>query len=103
MGRQCDADPDFGGLSIWVTCGDAASESRHAAHLRLDPATGMGSGPSRPQRPAMVSGGTQGFHPAGQQTPMLRNGDVLQIGGRRKRSHSTVQPPRYWVRRRTGG
>ena len=41
--------------------GDARAEGLQTPHLRFDPAADMVSGPSLPERPAMVPGGTQGF------------------------------------------
>ena len=56
-----DADLDFGGLAVGVSCGDTFAKGPEAAHLRLDPASGMVSGPAFPERPAVVPCGTQGF------------------------------------------
>jgi hypothetical protein len=52
---------DFGGLAVGVSCGDAVPEGLEAAHLRLDPASGMVSRPALPECPAVVPGGAQGF------------------------------------------
>jgi len=35
---------DFGGLMIVISCRDAFAESFEATHLRLGPASGVGSG-----------------------------------------------------------
>ena len=56
-----DADLDFGGLAVGVSCGDTFAEGREAAHLRLDAASGMVSGPAFPERPAVVPCGAQCF------------------------------------------
>lgn len=56
-----DADLDFGGLSVRVSCGDALAEGLEAPHFRLDPAPDMVSGPPLPERPAIVPGGAKGF------------------------------------------
>ena len=52
---------DFGGLSVRISCGDALAEGLEAPHFRLDPASDMVSGPSLPERPAIVPGGAKGF------------------------------------------
>ena len=59
--HQCDADLDSGGLPIRVSRGDASPKGLEAAHLRLDPTSGVVSGPAFPERPAVVPGGAQGF------------------------------------------
>jgi hypothetical protein len=56
-----DADVDFGGLAIGVPCGDALAEGLETAHLCLSAATGMVSGSSFPERPAVMARGAQGF------------------------------------------
>ena len=50
--HQCDADLDFGGLAIGVSCGDALPKGFEAAHLCLDATSDMVSGPAFPERPA---------------------------------------------------
>ena len=54
-----DADVYFGSLAVEVSCGDAFTKGFQAAHLRLDPAAGVVSSPSFPERAAVVTGGTQ--------------------------------------------
>lgn len=44
--HQCDADADFGGLSVGVPGGDPLSEGLEATHLRFDPVAGVTSIPS---------------------------------------------------------
>lgn len=56
-----DADVDFGGLAVRVSCGEALAECLQAAHLCLDPAPGVVSCPALPEGPTVVSGGAQGF------------------------------------------
>ena len=56
-----DADLDFCGLVVGVSCGDAFTEGLETAHLRLDPASGVVSCPAVPECPAIVPGGAQGF------------------------------------------
>jgi hypothetical protein len=64
-------DLDFGGLAVGVSCSDALTEGLEAAHplpshglpanherVRLDPATGVVSGPARPECPAIVASGS---------------------------------------------
>lgn len=51
---------DFGGLSVGVSCHDTLAEGFQAAHLRLDPAAGVISGPAFPERPPVVSRRAQG-------------------------------------------
>jgi hypothetical protein len=58
---QCDADLDFSGLAVGVSCGHAFAKCLQAAHLRLDPAPGVVSGPAFPEGSAIVPGGAQGF------------------------------------------
>ena len=48
-------------MSVRVSGADAVSERFEASHLRLDPASDMVSGPTLPECPAVVPGGTQGF------------------------------------------
>jgi hypothetical protein len=48
-------------LSVWIARGDAFFEDLEAAHLRLDAASDMVSGPTLPERPAVVPGGSEGF------------------------------------------
>lgn len=50
---------DFGGLAVGVSCGDALAKGIQAAHPRLDPASGVVSRPTFPERPAVVAGGAQ--------------------------------------------
>lgn len=50
---------DFGGWAVRVSRHDALAEGFQAAHLGLDPAAGVVSGPPFPKRPAEMSGGTQ--------------------------------------------
>ena len=57
--QKCDADVDFRGLSLPVSCGDAFAEGFEAAHPCLDAASGMISRPAFPERTAVVTGGTQ--------------------------------------------
>lgn len=52
---------DFGGLSLGVSCHDAFAADFEAAHLRLDPASGVVSVPALPERPTVVASGTQCF------------------------------------------
>jgi hypothetical protein len=54
-------DLDFGGLAVWVSRGDALAAGVEAAHLCLDPASGVVSGPALPECPAVVPGGAQCF------------------------------------------
>jgi hypothetical protein len=74
--HECDADLDFGGLAVGVSCGDAFAKDLQSAHplpgsrlrannerFRLDPASYMVSGPALPERPAIVPGGAQSFGP----------------------------------------
>jgi hypothetical protein len=56
-----DADVDFGGLAIRILGHDAFAEGFQAAHLRLDPAAGVVSGPALPEGSAVMPGGAQGF------------------------------------------
>ena len=56
-----DADLDFGGLAVGVSCSDTFAEGLEAPHLRLDPAPGVVSCPALPERPAVVPGRAQGF------------------------------------------
>jgi len=58
--HEGDADVDFGGLSVGVSCHDTLAEGFQAAHLRLDPAAGVVSGPAFPECPPVVSRGAQG-------------------------------------------
>lgn len=51
---------DFGGLSVGVSCHDTLAEGFQAAHLRLDPAAGVVSGPALPERPSVVPRRVQG-------------------------------------------
>jgi hypothetical protein len=67
-----DADLDFGGLAVWVSCGDAITEGLEAPHLRLDPASDTVSRPSPPERPAIAPGGAQSFVSGG-----CRRADLL--------------------------
>lgn len=39
--HQCDANLDFGGLAVWVSRGDAVAKGVEAAHLGLDPTSGI--------------------------------------------------------------
>jgi len=59
--HQRDADLDFCGLAVGVSRGDAFSEGLQASHLGLDATSAMISGPTLPERPAVVPGGAQGF------------------------------------------
>jgi hypothetical protein len=61
--HECDADLDFSSLAVGISRGDAFPERLEAAHLCLDPASGVVSGPALPERPAIVAGGAQGFVP----------------------------------------
>lgn len=45
---QYDADMDFGGLAVGISCSDAFPEGFEAAHLRLDPASIVVSCPAHP-------------------------------------------------------
>lgn len=56
-----DADLDFGGLAVGVSCRDAFAKGLQAPHFCLDPASDVISGPSLPERPAIVPGGAQGL------------------------------------------
>ena len=56
-----DADMDLSSLAVWISCGDAFAKSLEAAHLRLDPASGVVSGPAFSECPTVVPGGTKGF------------------------------------------
>lgn len=58
---ECDADLNFGGLAVWVSCADVFPEGFEAAHFRLDPALGVVSRPTLPKRTTIMSGGAQGF------------------------------------------
>ncbi|KPP97538.1 MAG: hypothetical protein HLUCCA12_18220 [Rhodobacteraceae bacterium HLUCCA12] len=58
--HEGNADVDFCGLSVGVSCHDALAEGFQAAHLRLDPAAGVVSGPAFPEGPAVVPRGAQG-------------------------------------------
>jgi len=55
--HEGDADVDFGSLAVGVSCGDALAEGLEAAHLCLDPAAGVVSGPVLPERSAVVPQG----------------------------------------------
>jgi hypothetical protein len=52
---------DLGGLAVGVPCRDALAEGLEAAHLGFDAAAGVVSGPSFPERAAIVTCGPQGF------------------------------------------
>lgn len=56
-----DADLDLGGLSVWVPRGDALAKGLETAHLRLDPTSGVVSGPPLPECPTVVPRGAEGF------------------------------------------
>jgi hypothetical protein len=53
-----NADLDFGGLAVGVSCGDAFTEGLEAAPLCLDPTSGVISRPALPERPAIVASGS---------------------------------------------
>ena len=59
--HEGDADVDFGGLSVGVSCHDTLAEGLEAAHLRFDAAAGVASCSSLPEGSAIVSGGSQCF------------------------------------------
>lgn len=59
--HEGDADVDFGGLSVGVSCHDTLAEGLEAAHLRFDAATGVVTRPSLPEGSAIVPGGSQSF------------------------------------------
>ena len=59
----CDADMDFCGLAVRVSCGGAVSEGLGAPHLCPDPASGIVFGPAFPDRPSVVARDTEGFGP----------------------------------------
>lgn len=65
------SDLNFCGLAVRVSGGDAFAKGFQAAHLGLDAAAGVVSGPALPECPAVVPGGTQGFAAADTAT----NGD----------------------------
>ncbi len=48
-------------MAVWVSRDDAFAECLEAAHLGLDPAWEVKSGPGLPERPFIVPGGTQRF------------------------------------------
>ena len=54
-----DADLDFSGLAVWVSCRYALAKGFEAPHLRFDPAPGVVSFPTLPERPAEVPCGAQ--------------------------------------------
>ncbi len=58
--HEGDADVDFSDLAVRVSRHDALAEGFSAAHSRSDPAVGVVSGPSLPERPPVVSGRAQG-------------------------------------------
>ena len=57
-----DADVEFGGLAVGVSYGDALTEGPEAAHLGFGTAARVVSGPSFPERAAIVTCGAQGFN-----------------------------------------
>ena len=59
--HECDADLDFGGLSVWVSGADAFAAGFEAAHLGFNATSGVVSGPSLPERSPIVSRGAQGL------------------------------------------
>ena len=59
--HEGDTDVDFGGLAVWISCGDALTEGLEASHLCLGAAAGVVSGPPLPERSAVVTRGAQGF------------------------------------------
>ena len=54
--HECDADVDFGSLSVRVSRGDPFTEGFETAHSRLDPASGMIAGSLLPVRPTEAPG-----------------------------------------------
>ena len=59
--HECDADLDFGGLAVRVSCGDAFAKGLEAPHLRLDPASDVVSCPALPECPAVMPCGAEGL------------------------------------------
>ena len=55
---ECDADVDFGGLAVGVSCGDAFAEGLAAAHFGLGAAAFVVSGQTLPERTAIMTRGT---------------------------------------------
>lgn len=59
--HEGDADVDFGGLAVGVSCGDAFAECLEAAHFGLDAAAGVVAGPAFPERTTEVAGRAEGL------------------------------------------
>jgi hypothetical protein len=79
--QECDAEVDFGGLSVGVACCDRLSEGSWGSHLRLDPAAGVVSGPALPEGNARVPGCLQDFVSGDRGGPgYLQDRPFLRIG-----------------------
>lgn len=59
--QECDADVDFSGLAVRVSRHDALAEGLEPAHPRLDPDADVLSGPSLPERSAVMPCSEQGL------------------------------------------